>query len=41
MVQPHDESVYNVLELINEYSLCAFGYTMLLFCGVGFGEVTS
>ena len=40
-VKPHDESAFNKLELINEYSLMAFGYTMLLFTGVGFGDLTS
>ena len=39
--KPHDESVYNTLELINEYSLTAFGYTMLMFTGIGFGNLTN
>ena len=34
-VKPHDDPAFNRLELVNEYASCAFGYTMLLFCGIG------
>ena len=32
--RPHFNSLFNRLELFNEYSLCAFAYVMLLFAGV-------
>ena len=31
MAKPHEDPTFNRLEFINEYSLCAFGYSMLIF----------
>ena len=34
LARPHEDKVFNSLELINEYALCACAYTMLTFTGL-------